>query len=130
MKHTPLIVVLVVVLIGVGAYYFLSEQPGAGTPASSPTPPSATPGAAPVSQNTVSIQDFSFSPKVIRVTPGTKVTWRNSDIVGHTVTSDANTFASALLGQGRTFEYTFTEKGTHTYHCTPHPRMTGSVIVE
>jgi len=28
-----------------------------------------------------------------------------------------------------TFSYTFDEPGTFSYHCTPHPDMTGSVTV-
>jgi len=128
MNNKPLIIILIVVLVGVGAYYFLSNQPGGRTPPAAP--PAATPGATAVSSNAVSIQDFSFSPKVIRVKQGTKVVWKNSDIVSHTVTSDSNAFSSPLLGQAKTFEYTFAAKGEYSYHCTPHPRMKGTVIVE
>ena len=36
---------------------------------------------------------------------------------------------SELLTEG-TFSYTFDDAGTFTYHCTPHPMMVGTVIVE
>jgi plastocyanin len=31
---------------------------------------------------------------------------------------------------GSTFEMTFATPGTYAYHCTPHPSMTGTVVVE
>lgn len=36
---------------------------------------------------------------------------------------------SELLTEG-TFSYTFDDAGTFTYHCTPHPMMVGTVIVQ
>jgi len=92
-----------------------------------------TTGKAPVSKPkvvNVTIKDFAFSEKFLKVPVGTTVRWTNLDSVGHTVTSDQGYFDSKLFGQGQTFEYTFTAKASYPYKCTPHPNMTGTVLVE
>src|SRR5215210_7072534 len=86
-----------------------------------------------------------FVPKEARGTIGisNKVVWTNTDVTGHTVTTDdgyvdliSGEFNSieqlgAILMPGETFEFTFTEVGQYSYHCEPHPWMQASVeIVE
>jgi plastocyanin len=86
-----------------------------------------------------------FVPKDARGTIGisSKVVWTNTDVTGHTVTTDDGyvdlingEFNSieqlgAILMPGETFEFTFTEVGQYPYHCEPHPWMQASVeIVE
>ena len=78
----------------------------------------------------VEIENFAFTPATITVKVGTTVTWTNKDTVRHTVTSDKGLFDSGLFGKGESFSFTFTEAGTYTYHCTPHPNMKGTIIVE
>ena len=78
----------------------------------------------------VNISVFIFSPSTIIVPVGTTVTWTQLDAIMHTVTSNAGLFYSGGLALGDTFSYTFTESGTFNYHCTPHPWMRGTVIVE
>ncbi|WP_089612118.1 plastocyanin/azurin family copper-binding protein [Dehalobacterium formicoaceticum] len=34
------------------------------------------------------------------------------------------------MGIGASYSYTFNETGTFEYHCSPHPFMTGKVIVK
>jgi plastocyanin len=71
-----------------------------------------------------------------------KVVWTNTDVTGHTVTTD-NGYVDKINGDfdslkqggiippGETFEFTFTEVGEYSYHCEPHPHMQGVVnIVE
>jgi len=79
--------------------------------------------------NEVFIQDMAFNPSIITVAAGTTINWTNKDLVGHTVTSDAGVFGSRTLATGETFSYTFTIAGSYPYHCTPHPTMTATVIV-
>ena len=81
----------------------------------------------------VIIRDFAFSPQQVRVRPGTKVTWVNCGPAGsdaHTSTADAGAWSSPLLGPGESYTRELTAAGTATYHCEPHPGMTGTVIVE
>lgn len=81
----------------------------------------------------------AFTPATLTVPVGTTVTWRNDDIVFHTVTSGTSTgsagspdgrFDSAEIQPGQTWEHTFDEAGSFDYYCIPHPWMIGRVEVE
>ena len=80
----------------------------------------------------------SYDPMDLTVSVGTTVRWTNNDSVAHTVTSGTSDgtigtsdgiFDSSFMNSGDTFEYTFTEPGTYTYFCRPHPWMRGTVTV-
>ena len=77
---------------------------------------------------TVSIDNFSFSPKEITVAKGTTVTWVNRDDVPHTVVS-GGFFRSKALDTGDKFTQQFTTAGTVEYYCAIHPMMTGKIVV-
>jgi plastocyanin len=105
-------------------------EPPMVEPSAAPSEEPAPPEAATV---TVTVRNFEFVPSQITVAPGTTVTWNFEGPAQHTSTSDAGsalTWDSGLKGPGETFSFTFNEKGTFSYHCTPHPRMQGTVTVE
>lgn len=77
----------------------------------------------------VEVANFTYSPNVITVAPGTTVTWVNHDDSPHTVTATAKAFRSQALDTDDTFTYTFTTPGDYAYFCSLHPQMTGKVIV-
>lgn len=83
---------------------------------------------APAQGNAVVIENFSFNPETLSVTPGTAVVWINNDSATHSVKSD--TFSSRSLSKGQSFEFTFASKGTYDYSCGIHPSMKGKIIVE
>ncbi|MEU6555299.1 plastocyanin/azurin family copper-binding protein [Streptomyces sp. NPDC046915] len=87
--------------------------------------------AAPVTGNAVAINNFAFSPAVLKVKVGTTVTWTNQDADAHTVTSSGKggPLHSAALATHATYSYTFTKPGTYAYLCTIHPFMTATVEV-
>lgn len=76
------------------------------------------------------IRRFAFTPGELRVRVGDRVTWINCDEDGHTSTADGGQWASPLLAFGDGFTHTFAAPGAFTYHCEPHPFMTGRVLVE
>lgn len=78
----------------------------------------------------VDISNFAFNPSTITVQVGDEVVWTNLDAVAHTTTSDTGLWDSGNLNQGETFRMTFSSPGTFPYHCSIHPFMTGSVVVE
>jgi amicyanin len=78
----------------------------------------------------VEIEGFAFQPATLTIQAGDTVTWTNLDDVDHTATSTAGAFDSGLLGQGESYTVTFTDPGTFDYLCTPHPTMTGRIVVE
>ena len=77
----------------------------------------------------VTIKDFDFGPASVTVNVGESVTWTNSGPSGHTATASDGSFDTGLLAKGKSGSHTFTEPGTFSYICTPHPSMKGTVRV-
>lgn len=77
---------------------------------------------------------LSFTPAIVRISPGTTVVWEWSGEGGaHNVVAEDGAFESELSGdEGFTFEHTFEESGAFLYYCAPHRAlgMKGAVIVE
>jgi plastocyanin len=101
---------------------------------SSPAPasPAATPAAS-GGGNTIMIRNFAFDPPALTVKTGTAVTWINNDSPPHALASDAGSpeaFSSDPLATGASYTVTFNQPGTYRYHCSIHPSMTGTIIVQ
>ncbi len=91
------------------------------------------------------VQDFKFSPAVDTIKVGTTVQWVNDGPSEHSTTSDGGLWNSGGLtppaGTGgysalaaQTFQFTFTQTGTFTYHCMFHPpssypTFVGTIVV-
>ncbi len=71
----------------------------------------------------VQISGKTFHPSTLVIKVGERVTWKNRDTMGHTVTDIGR------LKPGQTWSYTFTKEGHFQYHCTIHPKMIGVVVV-
>lgn len=132
MNKTIVSIVLVLVVIG-GAYYFFAKNSSSGTSTkvSTTTAPVASTLNIPSTESVaVNIQNFSFNPSTLTVKVGTKVTWKNTDSVPHTVTSDSGDLLhSQTIAPGQSFIFTFTTAGSAPYHCAIHPMMKGTIIV-
>lgn len=91
--------------------------------------------------------DMRFVPRTVRVAAGSRVTWRNTSSVPHTVTADpklandaahvrlpggANPFNSGNIAAGKSYSRAFEVSGTYTYFCIPHEGqgMIGTIIVD
>ncbi len=96
------------------------------------TMPAPTVGPTPtmVQTTSVTIKDFEFTPASITVSVGATVTWTNDGPSTHTVTADDGSFNSGNLDKGKTFSHTFNTAGTFGYHCSIHPFMTATVVVQ
>ena len=108
---------------------------GSGSTPSEPPPPAADGGSEVVE---VAVDDFTYSPRVVRVDPGTTVRWvLEGDDTNHTVTARDGEFDSGFAFQqpGDAFEHVFEEEDdgmTFEYSCTSHSDccdMKGSVRV-
>jgi plastocyanin len=105
-----------------------SATPSSPTPA---TPPSTAGGSAvAIPTGARNLGAGSYVPNPITVAVGTAVTWTNNDSIGHTSTSDTGMFNSGTIAPGQSFSFTFQAAGTYPYHCTFHPGMVGSVVVQ
>jgi plastocyanin len=64
---------------------------------------------------------------------GTVVTWTNRDSTPHTIVSDTASpvqFSSDPLPTGASYSFTFIQAGTYPYHCSIHPSMMGTIVVQ
>jgi amicyanin len=103
------------------------------TSSQGPSAPTATTPVPAGGSNAVMIKNFAFSPATLTVKTGSTVTWTNQDAAPHQVASDPGTpvaFSSDSLANGASYQFTFTQPGTYTYHCTIHPNMKGTIIVQ
>jgi plastocyanin len=104
--------------------------PAAGVPAPEaanergPDAPAAGPDTV-----TAVVQDFLFSPGRLEVAAGTTVVWINRGQVMHSVTAQDQSFDSGPFGSGERRAITFSRAGTFPFRCTPHPFMTGTIVV-
>lgn len=136
-KNLVIIGVVIIVLIA-GAVLFAGQQSNQA-PTPTPTgsvqqetlsPTEAVEEAEVMEKSSVEIRNFAFGPKTLTIKKGTTVTWTNQDSVAHTVTSDDGSFETDLLAKGESGSVTFDKAGTYSYHCTPHPNMKATIIVE
>jgi len=82
--------------------------------------------------NQIEIMNFAYNSASVTIKKGTTVTWTNKDSAKHTITPDQESEdfkASELLGQGKTYSFTFAKAGTYSYHCEPHPYMKATIVV-
>jgi plastocyanin len=91
--------------------------------------PSPTPVTSTSNQNTVSVQNYAFSPALLNIQKGANVTWKNEDSVQHTIVSDAQAFTSPTLNTGDTYTFQFNSTGTYPYYCSVHTYMKGTITV-
>ncbi|HTE45889.1 MAG TPA: plastocyanin/azurin family copper-binding protein [Gemmatimonadaceae bacterium] len=89
--------------------------------------PSTTAGA-----TIIFIRSFAFQTATVHVKSGGRVAWVNCEPtnIQHTSTSDASGWDSGLLTPPASFVRTFPTVGSFPYHCTVHPGMKATVIVE
>jgi plastocyanin len=71
----------------------------------------------------VSLVDFEFQPKALKLAPGTTQVFVNQGQAPHTVTDNQGRFDSGVLAPGAEFRRTFTEPGTYAIYCRFHPYM-------
>jgi plastocyanin len=79
------------------------------------------------------IKNFAFDPPALTVKAGSVVTWTNQDGTSHAIVSDTGSpdaFISSSFSTGQSYSFTFARPGTYPYHCSIHPAMTGTIIVE
>src|SRR6266536_2026662 len=90
-------------------------------------PPAAT---AQIVQPQPAALSWGFSPSTLTVKVGDTIAWTNTGSLVHTITADDGSFDSGLLNTGESWSHTFGTPGTYAYHCTPHPWMKATVVVQ
>ena len=72
---------------------------------------------------------FAPNPFTRSLASSGKVTWINNDGTTHDIESDEDLWDSGDMSNGDTFSFTFTAAGTYAYHCSIHPNMVGTVVI-
>jgi len=76
-------------------------------------------------------KEYSYSPARIRIQAGTTITFTNVGKLNHTATAfPRNEWDTGDLASGQSKAITFTQPGMYYHICTPHPWMSGQIIVE
>src|SRR5690625_2935241 len=76
------------------------------------------------------ISDFTYDVPD-SVPAGAQIAVRNDDDVGHTVTSDEEGMFDVAVAPGEEAVLTVPDQpGEYPFHCTPHPTMTATLMVE
>ena len=78
----------------------------------------------------VEMRAMAFAPLRIEVNAGATVAFTNRERLEHTVTANDGSWDSGPIAPGGTWRHTFAQPGTYPFHCTPHPFMTGVVVVK
>jgi len=92
--------------------------------------------APPPGGTTVTMKDFEFAPKEIKIKVGSTVTWNNAGAAAHSATAIDKSFNTRNLQPGENKSVAFNTPGTFVYHCVFHGNpddksgMVGTIIVE
>jgi plastocyanin len=134
MLSARLAVVCGILLFAIGCGSSYSSGTPSPTPSPSPSPSPAPDGGGASSAVTIpmgaaTLGNQAFAPDGLNVAVGTTVTWKNTDSVAHTSTSDAQGWDSGVVNPGGQFSTSFSTAGTYRYHCAIHPGMIGTVVV-
>jgi LPXTG-motif cell wall-anchored protein len=78
----------------------------------------------------VTIADFSFSPASLTINQGETVTWVNNGPTPHSATANNGSFDTGILKAGQSGSHTFSQAGTFSYYCQPHPYMKATIVVQ
>src|SRR5207253_9894245 len=58
------------------------------------------------------------------------IRWTNQDTTTHTSTSDSAVWDSGNIATNGSFSFAFDTPGAYPYHCSIHPSMTGTIVVQ
>ena len=109
---------------------FAAGEAAARANASSAAAAGGAASVAPSGPGDVNIANFAFTPKIVTVSRGSRVTWRNVDDVPHKIQSADNRFkGSPLLDTKGVYSVDFKESGEFSYFCSLHPVMQGKIVV-
>jgi plastocyanin len=118
------------ILLGIALVAALASSGCGGDSTSTTGGSTACSAATATAANTVTMAGMAFSPPCIQVAAGTTVTFRNDDTTTHDVTANDGTYQSAFLSPAPSYTRTSATAGTSAYHCSIHPMMVGTVIVQ
>lgn len=82
----------------------------------------------PARHHVVVVVALRFEPETLLVAPGDTITWRNEDLVPHTVSAEEHGWDSGLLAGGREFTLMVDANTPDRYRCRYHPEMQAVLV--
>jgi plastocyanin len=75
------------------------------------------------------LTNTAFSPNPVTVAVGTIVAWTNNDTTAHDIKADSGGFATPIIQPSGSAYVTMSTAGNFVYHCSIHPGMVGTIVV-
>jgi plastocyanin len=72
----------------------------------------------------------AFSPSPVTVAVNSTVTFTNNDVATHDARADNGGFSTPLISPGGSSSVTMSKTGSFVYHCSIHPGMVGTIVVQ
>jgi plastocyanin len=72
----------------------------------------------------------AFSPSPVTVAVGSTVTFTNNDVAAHDARADNGNFSTPIIQPGGSANVTLSAAGSFVYHCSIHPGMVGTIVVQ
>jgi plastocyanin len=126
-RRAAVVVAAALIVLTLGVLTVACGGGSGGTTATTAGTDTTTGGAKTVQ---VIMSNRAYDPATVTIKVGDTVTWVNQDAPKHDVVADNGEFKSDLFDKGATFSFTFAKAGTYPYHCSIHPGMTGTIIVQ
>jgi plastocyanin len=127
LRHLTTSVVAAVAVAALVAGCGSSENSQSAQGATKPSP-SSQPKSSGSSQS-VAIDNFKFTPASLTVNQGARITVTNRDSTAHTMTADNGSFDTGDIDPGSSATVSLSKPGTLKYHCSIHPFMHGTLVV-
>lgn len=124
------LLLLLGVTAGCGGGSSSTPSPSAPSPTPSPTPSGSASTTVTIPTNARTLGTAAYVPNPATIAQGAVVTWSNTDSTTHDIVSDTGAFDSGRMAPNDNFKFTFSAKGTFPYHCSIHPGMTGTIVVQ
>jgi plastocyanin len=104
-------------------------KPTTAAPTHPPTVATPVPTTLVVSETSVSIYKYEFTPAKLTIKVGSQVRWVNNDDYPHRVSFANGDFTAFLLGPSQSSSQQFNRVGVYEYTCAMYPSMHGTITV-
>lgn len=95
-----------------------------------PTSPTISAATVTIQPSARTLSTAAFVPNPVTLSVGGVVTWSNTDSSTHDMVSDTGLWDSGRMAPSGRYDFTFSSKGSFPYHCSIHPGMVGTVVVQ
>lgn len=124
MKKKSILFVVIILILALAGVAYLKTRKNTNNPNQQNTQTSQE-------KSLITIENFKYSPSTLTVKAGDTINVTNKDMPDHTITADDGSFDTGLISQNGSVSFVAPSKtGTYQYHCTSHPYMKGTIIVE